>query len=537
MSSLGGTSSTYWFCTIDSTSVKSRSCSYVAPLSVPLLATEPPSERVSTTSKEPITNAFFMESPRSRVASAPLSEPLFRVLRLALVTHLEIEARPLQRARVPHCPDALSLLHVVAFLHDDIGNVRVQRVVLVVVVQDAQVSVPLEPARVHDVPGEHGRHVAALPGLDVHAVAERPSSEPGMHLSAERADHTALRRPRQPAPESTETHGRGSFGARLRRRDPGLASLLGLEVADERLQSSRRLGELAHHPLVVRALVADLRQQDAALGGVPIDFALLTLGIRPECRQVLLPALFPAAAILQTVCRPTILLNEAGVQRGEAGEVPDGRRPRRRILSRQQHRQRAPLHVDLVHGAQAPAEGCLLAGTLGLELQDLAAQRLHVARRALDPGVEPDDLALLVRQTLLDHLQLGEHRGLARARLRRLLLFLAQLLLRLLQPLLLGRDRIVGLLRCRLRRRHPDGQRDAEARRGDHRAGAGAAAEGVAGARAHRSARPRASQPPNPPSMVPAHMSTTTVCGRRNVSRSSPTVWLTSGSSRGPAIV
>src|SRR3989441_9657899 len=209
MSSLGGTSSTYWFCTIDSTSVKSRSCSYVAPLSVPLLATEPPSERVSTTSKEPITNAFFMESPRSRVASAPLSEPLFRVLRLALVTHLEIEARPLQRARVPHCPDALSLLHVVAFLHDDIGNVRVQRVVLVVVVQDDQVSVPLEPARVHDVPGEHGRHVAALPGLDVHAVAERPSSEPGMHLSAERADHTALRRPRQPAPESTETHGRG----------------------------------------------------------------------------------------------------------------------------------------------------------------------------------------------------------------------------------------------------------------------------------------------------------------------------------------
>src|SRR5439155_731944 len=248
MSSLGGTSSTYWFCTIDRTSVNSRSCSYVAPLSVPLLATEPPSERVSTTSKEPITNAFFMESPRSRVASAPLSEPLFRVLWLALVTHLEIEARPLQRARVPHCPDALSLLHVVAFLHDDIGNVRVQRVVLIVVVQDDQVSVPLEPARVHDVPGEHGRHVAALPGLDVHAVA-------------------------------------------------------------------------------------DLRQQDAALGGVPLDFALLTLGIRPERRQFPLPALFPAAAILQTFCRSTILLNEAGVQRGEAGEVPDGRRPRRRVLS------------------------------------------------------------------------------------------------------------------------------------------------------------------------------------------------------------
>src|SRR5438094_10072260 len=132
MSSLGGTSSTYWFCTIDRTSVQSRSCSYVAPLSVPLLGTEPPSERVSTTSKEPITNAFFMESPRSRVASAPLSEPLFRVLRLALVTHLEIEARPLQRARVPHCPDALSLIHAVAFPHYDISHVPRQRAILAV---------------------------------------------------------------------------------------------------------------------------------------------------------------------------------------------------------------------------------------------------------------------------------------------------------------------------------------------------------------------------------------------------------------------
>src|SRR2546427_1492017 len=173
MSSLGGTSSTYWFCTIDSTSVKSRSCSYVAPLSVPLLATEPPSERVSTTSKEPITNAFFMESPRSRVASAPLSEPLFRVLRLALVTHLEIEARPLQRARVPHCPAALSLLHVVAFLHDDIGDVRVQRVVLVVVVQDDQVSVPLDPVPVADEPGEHGCHAAGFPGCLKVTVVQR----------------------------------------------------------------------------------------------------------------------------------------------------------------------------------------------------------------------------------------------------------------------------------------------------------------------------------------------------------------------------
>src|SRR5215470_13287777 len=257
MRTLGGTSSTYWFCTIDRTSVKSRSCSYVAPESVPLLATEPPSERVSTTSREPITNAFFMESPRSRTLSAPLSEPLFGVLRLALVSHLEIEARPLQRARIPHCPDALSLLHVVPFLDQDVGDVRIQREVLIVVVQDDQVSVALEPSRVHDVPGVHRRNITSFAGLDIHAIAKRPRAEPRVHLSAERAHHSALRRPRQPATKGTESHGRRSLGARLRRRDLGQAPLLGLEVADESLQSSRRLGELAHHPLVVCALVAN----------------------------------------------------------------------------------------------------------------------------------------------------------------------------------------------------------------------------------------------------------------------------------------
>src|SRR5262244_3634447 len=185
MRSLGGTSSTYWFCTIDRTSVNSRSCSYVAPESVPLLATEPPSVRVSTTSREPITNAFFMESPRSRTLSAPLSEPLFGVLRLALVSHLEIEARPLQGAGVPHCPYALSLLHVVALPHEDLGDVRVQREVLVVVIQDDQVAVPLEPPRVHDVTGEYGRNITTLAGLDVYTIAKRPRTEPRMHLNAE----------------------------------------------------------------------------------------------------------------------------------------------------------------------------------------------------------------------------------------------------------------------------------------------------------------------------------------------------------------
>src|SRR5918996_934280 len=117
MSSLGGTSSTYWFCTIDNTSVNSLSCSYVAPLSEDLLATEPPSDSVSTMSSEPITNAFFMESP-----STSLPEPLGGVQRLALESHLEVEARPRQGAGVSHRADPLSLPHVVALLHHDRGD-------------------------------------------------------------------------------------------------------------------------------------------------------------------------------------------------------------------------------------------------------------------------------------------------------------------------------------------------------------------------------------------------------------------------------
>src|SRR5918996_4554558 len=163
MSSLGGTSSTYWFCTIDNTSVNSLSCSYVAPLSEDLLATEPPSESVRTASSEPITNAFFMESP-----STSLPEPVGGVHGLALEPHLEVETRPCQRAGVTHRPDPLPLPHVVALLHQHLGDVSVERVEVVAVVKNDQVPVAFEPSRVHDVAGVDGRHLGALGGLDVH---------------------------------------------------------------------------------------------------------------------------------------------------------------------------------------------------------------------------------------------------------------------------------------------------------------------------------------------------------------------------------
>src|SRR4030095_9294392 len=71
MRSLGGTSSTYWFCTIERTSVKSFSCSYVALWSALLLATDPPSDSVSTTRSVLITKAFFMDVLSSAWTSYP----------------------------------------------------------------------------------------------------------------------------------------------------------------------------------------------------------------------------------------------------------------------------------------------------------------------------------------------------------------------------------------------------------------------------------------------------------------------------------
>src|SRR5262249_61190990 len=115
MRSFGGTSSTYWFCTMLSTSVNSLSCSYVALWSALLLATDPPSDRVSTTRSVLITKAFFMDVVLSSpLGLATLTEPLFRILRLALVTHLQVEPRPGERSRIAHRADSLSRPHVLA---------------------------------------------------------------------------------------------------------------------------------------------------------------------------------------------------------------------------------------------------------------------------------------------------------------------------------------------------------------------------------------------------------------------------------------
>src|SRR3989442_3155673 len=158
MRSLGATSSTYWFWTMERTSVNSRSCSYVAPLSVLLLATVPPKDSVSTTRSELMTNAFFMKPP---LTSASLPQPVGRILGLALEAHLEVQARARERAGIPDGADVLCLPHVVTLLHVDVRDMGVQRVVLVAMIHDDQIPVPLEPAGVDHVPSVHGPHLGA----------------------------------------------------------------------------------------------------------------------------------------------------------------------------------------------------------------------------------------------------------------------------------------------------------------------------------------------------------------------------------------
>src|SRR5215510_1493841 len=294
MRSFGGTSSTYWFCTMLSTSVNSLSCSYVALWSALLLATDPPSDRVSTTRSVLITKAFFMDVLSSPLGLATLAEPLFWILRLALVTHLEVEPRPGERSRIAHRADPLSLPHVLALLRLDVGDVGVERVVLVAVVHDDQVTVPLEPSRIDDVAAVHRQDFTANRRLDVDSVPESPGAESRMHLRAEPRDDPPLRRPRQTPLQSAETDARRLDPA-LGWRDPRQPLLLGLELADERFETMGGFRQFAHHALVVRALVAHLREDHT------------------PARELQLLRFLLAFAVGQSLRGNTILLNQAGV--------------------------------------------------------------------------------------------------------------------------------------------------------------------------------------------------------------------------------
>src|SRR5207244_9577115 len=198
--------------------------------------------------------------------------------------------------------------------------------------------------------------------------------------------------------------------------------------------------------------------------------------------------------------------------------MPDRDGPGHRVVTGKQQRQCPPLGMHLVHGLQPAGKRLLLSRALALEAGDLAAQRSDVGLRLLDASVQPGDVPLLVGQALLDAVELRQDPRPLLARLGGLAPLLLELLLGLAQLSLLGLDGVVLL-------------RDL----GDGRLG-GERHEREAGedARPHASGRPRASQPPMPPSSVPASISEITLCGRRKVSRATPSVSLTSGSMRGP---
>src|ERR1043166_1329129 len=127
--SFGGTSSTYWLWMIDSTSVNRRRFSYVAPASLDLLATAPPSDSVNTSSSTEISTPFFicpirlMSPSPSTICLAARPQPLRRIHRLAPLPHLEVEPGASEGPRIAHRAQHLPLLDVLALGHADLGGV------------------------------------------------------------------------------------------------------------------------------------------------------------------------------------------------------------------------------------------------------------------------------------------------------------------------------------------------------------------------------------------------------------------------------
>src|SRR5207245_8946951 len=97
-----------------------------------------------------------------------------------------------QGASVSYSPETVHLAHLVSFLNQDIGNVRVERGVVVAVVEDDQVPVALEPSRVDHVAGIDRVDLRALLRFDVDPVAERLRSEAGVHLRPEPREDPTL---------------------------------------------------------------------------------------------------------------------------------------------------------------------------------------------------------------------------------------------------------------------------------------------------------------------------------------------------------
>ena len=90
--------------------------------------------------------------------------------------------------------------------------------------------------------------------------------------------------------------------------------------------------------MVIGALVAHLREDHPPLRRLAIDLRLLLLGLVLEARELPLLRLLTTLAIGQSLRRPTILLNQAGVQGREAREMADCDGARHRIVTAENYR-------------------------------------------------------------------------------------------------------------------------------------------------------------------------------------------------------
>ncbi len=117
---------------------------------------------------------------------------------------------------------------------------------------------------------------------------------------------------------------------------------------------------------------------------------------RSKLRQLALALLASARAVGQLLRGLTVLLDEPGVQGGQARQVANRHRARDRILTRQDEGDGSALRLNLVDRPQPPGQGTLLSLTGTFERRDLAAHRRDLGLYSLDARIEPGDLALLL---------------------------------------------------------------------------------------------------------------------------------------------
>ncbi len=207
---------------------------------------------------------------------------------------------------------------------------------------------------------------------------------------------------------------------------------------------------------------------------------------------------------------------------GERGQVAQADGLGHGIVAREQEGERAALRLQAVHGPESLAEPVFLSRPLDLESRDVALEVADLRLRPLDARVEDRHLTTLVREALVDGLQLGQERGLALARVGGLGALFLEPLLGLLERALLLTE--VGGVFLRLRSR--GGRGGEQQRRAD---------DARARETAHAVARPRARSPPRAPSTAPPAMRSR-ICGsERKTARARPRVRFRSGSRRGAA--